>query len=66
MIIGNIVFIYKYCFLCKKKRLLWGKSEKKYVINITKGTNYCCLKCVYKQKKTYKNESKRQGTRYNT
>lgn len=37
-----------------KKRLLWQKSEKAYVIKVTGGTNYCCLLCTIKNRKKWK------------
>lgn len=52
--IGSIILVYKRCYKCAKKRLLWGKSDKPYVIKLTGGTNYCCLSCVRKQRKKYK------------
>jgi len=44
-IIKNITVSYKYCYKCRQKRLFWLKSQKPYVVKITKGTSYQCLKC---------------------
>lgn len=45
----------KPCHLCRKvKRFIWyDKTTKPYVKNVTKGVNYCCRKCVKKQKNKY-------------
>lgn len=47
----NLVIKYKYCSGCKKKRFIWQRSYKKYVIAKTGGTMYYCFRCNFKIRK---------------
>lgn len=47
----NLVIKYKYCPGCRKKRFIWKKSFKKYVIQKTQGTRYYCERCNFKIRK---------------
>ena len=50
MQIKDIIFKKRYCVKCFKFKYVWEASQKPYVIKVTGGTNYCCIKHS-KQKK---------------
>ena len=50
MQIKNIIFKKRYCVKCFKFKYIWQKSEKPYVIKVTGGTNYCCIKHTKEKK----------------
>jgi len=41
----------RYCSKCRNIRFLWFRSLKKYVVKVTGGTGYYCMRCVLKQKR---------------
>jgi hypothetical protein len=44
MEIKGIIFKKRYCVKCFKFKYIWERSYKPYVMKVTGGSSYCCLK----------------------